>query len=348
MPSDEHQKRSVRLIQLRDFLLNNKGRRWTTRELADRFEVSVDTMAIDLRDLRDARHTIVVPMWQEGSTNNAVWIVDPDAVLPPLYLTLEQGAASYVAARLLSQQHDERIDGVQSAIDSLVRIMPDQLRPHLNTLTGDMRQRAQGRPNFTGTFAALSQGWLKQRKVKLTYEPPQKRVFTCTFSPYLVEPSGVGYTIYFIGWCDEIGDRRTFKLERIRSAELTDEPFTIPDDFDGPALLRSAWRIMYGEEGKAAHVKLCFSPSVSKRVRETRWHPSEQTSETEHGLIWEADIGDTTEIAPWVRGWGSDCEVLEPEELRQSLIVETRRLMRVYEINAGDQQGNRLDQDLFG
>lgn len=50
-------------------------------------------------------------------------------------------------------------------------------------------------------------------------------------------------------------------------------------------------------------------------------------------------------MLPWIRGWGSDCEVLEPVELRQVLIRETRALATVYGLNS-DQEGTSI-MDVF-
>ncbi len=343
---DDKRSRSLRFQDLRDLFIANRDRRWTVRELAERFHVSPATIQ---RDIEELSRSGTVPLVHEGETNQSVWYLPKEFIptLPPLHLNYEQGAALYIATRLLSQQHDEQIDGIQSAINALIHIMPKTLRPHLDMLTKDMQQRASGRTNLTKIFAILSQGWLRQQSVKILYDAPNKRSFTCTFSPYFVEPSGIGYTIYFIGWCKELNVLRTFKLERIRHAEFTKESFSLPSDFNGTTLLQSAWRVMFGEEGKTVHVKLRFTSNVSKRVRETRWHPSEQITETEHGLIWEADIGDTTEIKPWIRGWGSDCEVLEPDSLRTELLTEVRKLMRLYGLKGPEQTSDSPVQDIF-
>ena len=71
-------------------------------------------------------------------------------------------------------------------------------------------------------------------------------------------------------------------------------------------------------------VVLKFSRQAAGRVKETRWHRSEQVSELEDGsLVWEARIASTVEMLPWIRGWGAQVEVIEPEELRQQLVRET-------------------------
>jgi predicted DNA-binding transcriptional regulator YafY len=118
-------------------------------------------------------------------------------------------------------------------------------------------------------------------------------------------------------------------MERIEHAELLKETFEIPADFDGPALLSRAWGVMYGDE-EPVKVRLRFSHWVTKRVKETLWHPSQQITDTAEGCEWLAQIGDTLEIENWIRGWGSDCEVLAPQELREKMIKEARRLAHMY------------------
>jgi len=37
-------------------------------------------------------------------------------------------------------------------------------------------------------------------------------------------------------------------------------------------------------------------------------------------------------MMPWIRGWGADVEVLEPENLREAIEKEVHGLMDVYKI----------------
>ncbi len=98
---------------------------------------------------------------------------------------------------------------------------------------------------------------------------------------------------------------------------------------------------MYGDE-KPVQVRLRFSHWVTKRVKETLWHPTQRITDVPEGCEWTAMIGDSVEIANWVRGWGADCEVLEPQHLRDDLAREARRLARMYNV-AQEQPSNRQD-----
>ena len=74
-------------------------------------------------------------------------------------------------------------------------------------------------------------------------------------------------------------------------------------------------------------------PAWRCACKETRWHPSQQIEEQPDGyLIWRAKIAEPQEMLPWVRGWGGDVEVVGPEELREALEREVRRLTALYQV----------------
>ncbi len=125
----------------------------------------------------------------------------------------------------------------------------------------------------------------------------------------------------------------TFKIERIEAAELKLERFDLPTDFDEQELLRYAWGI-WSSEGEPENVRLKFFPgAATRRLRESKWHPTEEVTEQEDGsLIWEAQVAEWHEMIPWVRGWGADVEVLLPLEMRKALKKEVQELESLYSI----------------
>lgn len=55
------------------------------------------------------------------------------------------------------------------------------------------------------------------------------------------------------------------------------------------------------------------------------------TGEDEHSFIYEITVNGITEIKPWLRSFGSSCEILEPLQLRKELIQEWKELLDYYE-----------------
>jgi predicted DNA-binding transcriptional regulator YafY len=149
-------------------------------------------------------------------------------------------------------------------------------------------------------------------------------------SPDFIEPSAVGYATHVIGYSSYWNDIRTFKLERVRRAELTEDTFDVPEDFDPLKLLGTAWGIMFGDA--VVEVRLRFSPEVTRRVRESRWHEGEEVEDLDNGgCLYMVRVAHPLEMKWWIRSWGPNVEVLAPEALRREMAEEARRVVEVYE-----------------
>lgn len=55
------------------------------------------------------------------------------------------------------------------------------------------------------------------------------------------------------------------------------------------------------------------------------------TEENDDWFIYEITVNGTTEIKPWLRSFGSSCEVLEPVRLRREFIAEWKEIQSYYE-----------------
>lgn len=323
------------------------GSRYRTREIAELLGVDGDTVGKYLKELSSSG---LLPITNE----KLVWFLPEGATIPHLELSLSypEAVAFYLAGRLLSQTQDEQNWHVTMALKKLVEALPPLLRERQQGLLDALllSEHAEEQPlrDTSTIFQVLASGWVTQRRVRLSYAPPRRKRFDCLFDPYLLEPSAIGRTIYALGYSSVVNDLRVLKLERIEQAELTSEQFTVSDRFKGPEMLMQAWGIMYGDEAPV-QVRLRFSAEVTPRVRETRWHPSQRLTLTRDGCEWTAQIGDTLEIEPWVRGWGADCEVLEPASLRERMLEHLYRAMSLYhiepEVQSHDPQ--QFDRTLF-
>lgn len=142
-----------------------------------------------------------------------------------------------------------------------------------------------------------------------------------------MEPTASG--LYVVGYDDWAEDIRTFKLERLESARVLLEPYTIPEDFDLEALRRASWGIMSGAQ--VQEVILRFIPSAHPYVLERQWHTSQQIEETgDGGCLLHIWVSEPLEMQPWIRSWGAQVEVLAPHALRQRIAEELHRAAGQY------------------
>jgi CRISPR-associated endonuclease/helicase Cas3 len=268
--------------------------------------------------------------------------------LRPLDLSPEQAMTLYLATRMFVKQTDKRIEAAETALYKLAEALTADigLGEEIRQAAHELAERP-GDETYSCIFSAVVQGYLYRRAVEITYAPRGARPFQTTLYPYLLEPSAIGYTTYVIGHSSLQNAVRTYKLERIQQASLARDEYSIPSDFPGLDILRHSWSIMLGEE--LVEVTLRFHPSVVDRVNETRWHPSEQkTPDPERlgWLRWSAQIADTTDMLPWIRGWGADVEVLAPQELREVMTGEARAMAQLYGWAIGQSGGP--DHSRFG
>lgn len=347
MPTSDANNRTDRLNELQLLFYKNPKQRFTTPEIATWLGVSEDTT---LRDLNALSGPGRLPLRKEGR----FWVLMEAAhfIPSPSAITLNYAEATVlsIAGRLLSQIHDEQNSHVLQALLKIVRVLPEPVAAHQHAIVDMAKARQKQQSDRSAIFEALAIGWVTRHRVQLRYTTSKGKTFRCTFAPYLFEPSGIGHTVYVIGHSTPPDKLRTFKLERIIEATLLkQDTFELPPDFNGPELLQKAWVVMFGqEEQEPITVRLHFTSRVATRLKETLWHPTQHITETAQGCEMTIRISETLELENWIRGWGPDCEVLEPAFLRDRMIADLRRSARLYGISLGEAAPpDEADEELF-
>lgn len=282
-------------------------------------------------------------------TDEGAVYIERTAYISKVHLKLHEAMATFLACRLLARYSDKPNVHTVAALEklgvALQAVMP-ALGQHIGDTTTTLRARLPRTvSDDQRILETLTEAWAEGVKVRLWYRPLRShKAFQHTFAPYFLEPSAIGYSTYVIGIAEPPGAIRTRKLERIERVEVTDEPFAPPSDFDANALLAGAWGIWFDSDDQPVTVRLRFSGSEAvRRMRETIWHPSQQTeTDAEGRLIWSAAIDEPQEMTPWIRGWGADCEVLEPPELRAQVVSDLRRQMQAYGVGREERADDLL------
>jgi len=262
--------------------------------------------------------------------------VDRESDLMRATFSLHEIAALHIATRLLATHMDKHNPHAASALRKLgiaLSRLDRNISTHLLRSADAMDEATAYRdPVYLKVLETLTVGWSAGCKVRIEHQKEDGQITSYLLAPYFIEPYAPGHSAYVIGRREPPDAIRTLKIERIRSAELTAERFEIPREFEASVLLEDAWGIWYSDR-PPVEVALRFHPRVAYRVRENRWHRSQSIEDQPDGSVtWRAMIAEPQEMMPWIRGWGADCEVLAPEDLREALQREARRLMEVYSI----------------
>ncbi len=304
---------------------------YTDSELAERFRVD---RTVIYRDRVALEAEIPFIQLETGR-----YKIDRLKYLSGIRLNLPEALALYLPARRAARQTQIAQPHVASALEKLATTLKQPMTERLvRAANRILAQTAQ--PERVAILETVARAWVEQIKVRLAYRGLHARqTGRYLVNPYLIEPSLWSDGAYVIGYSDFHDDVAVFKIERIERATLTAENFSVSEDFDEQALLNYAWGVWRGE-GEPERVVLKFAPGdATRRVKETIWHPQQKpiVDTSEGGCVWEAMVSETQEMVPWIRGWGADVEVLEPEELKKELMREARRMARLYRVVQLDQ-----------
>ncbi|MBP8003253.1 MAG: WYL domain-containing protein [Chloroflexi bacterium] len=318
-------------------------RGFTDIEMAERLDVKRTTVWKD-RTMLEAE----VPFVQD---ENGRWRIDKSRYLSAIRVNLHEALALYLAARRVSRQTRIAQPHVASGLEKLAAALKQPMAERLvNAAATVLTQLSQ--PERISTIEVVTQAWVESRKLQIVYRALDARhALTHTITPLLIEPSLWSDSTYLIARLERTGKPIPFKIERIEQAILLPETFTVEAGFDEQTLLEYAWGIWYSEN-EPVTVELRFAPGQpTRRVKETVWHPKEQVTDTpDGGCMWSAPVAEWQEMLPWIRGWGSDCEVVRPLQLRETLMGEARAMAEQYGwfVNSHPRQRQSATADFFG
>ena len=324
---DRASTKAARLLQIEALLLEHAPHPLRKVDIARRVGVERWVIQRDLPDLTDR--------FGVYETDDGRLTIDRETYLTHVRFTLHEALAVHIAARLMATWGDKHNPHAASALRklglALERLAP-LISQHLKTAANVMDDQAQrADPVYLRTLEVITRGWADRRQVRIAYQAARsENTHEYLFSPYFVEPSGIGSGTYAIGYLTWFEAVKTLKVERVRWAELTNEPFVLPDDFDAARLLGSAWGVMFGEQTE--EVRLRFLPSATRRLKETVWHADEVVEDlSDGGCLYRVRVAHPLEMKWWIRSWGPQVVVEAPDSLRQEMAAEAQQLAAMYE-----------------
>ena len=207
-------RRADRLFQIVQHL---RGRRLTTAsQLAGWLEVSERTIYRDVRDLSISG----VPIEGEAGVG---YRLRSGFDLPPIMFTFDEVEALVAGARVIETWGGKALAGhVRAAISKIALALPASRREEIDRT----RMFAPGFLVPQGAAAGLEtvrQGILQLRKLRIEYMDGQQRVSRRQLHPLALFFWGTTWSL--AAWCESRNDFRSFRLDRIRSLEMTDERF---------------------------------------------------------------------------------------------------------------------------
>ncbi len=274
------------------------------------------------RDL-DLLSEIGVPIWQDEGRYGII----RDQYLATVRLNFNEAIALFIAARLLSRHADQTNPHVVSALTKLSMAFPEPLAAHV-AFTAELVRQYPVDHGFVEMLETVTQAWADRRKLRIWYNTHRDgETKAREFAPYFIEPTPQG-GLYAIGHDGLSGEIRTLKFQRIQKVQVLDESYNIPPNFDANQYLSTAWGIM----GGVGEVKviLLFSSDATPLIKERHWHSSQELENLPNGCRMTLWVNDWHEMIPWIRSWGSQVSVIEPDGLRSEIVHDLHKVAEMY------------------
>jgi predicted DNA-binding transcriptional regulator YafY len=153
--------------------------------------------------------------------------------LPPLMFTATEALGLVMAvleAHGAGSVTGEGDDPVATAVGKMVRVLPENVARPLEALRGVTARRTDPDPPHPETTATLVRASADRRRVRIGYALGPHRERTLQVDPWAVVVRHGRW--YVLGWSHAADARRMYRIDRVRSVEVLDEPFTPPEDLD--------------------------------------------------------------------------------------------------------------------
>lgn len=296
-----------RLFHLLHLLLG--GEKWTVTQLAQTLEVSERTIRRDV----DALSAAGIPVYTTQGRAGGVHLM-PEFVLDRVLLS--------------KQQQDEILCGLQTLHAAGV----PEGKALLNELSGLFGRRAADgwldtdfsawgeREENRSRFALIQRAILENHVLAVAYHAAESG-----YSEREIEPVRLcfrGTSWYVQAFCRLRHEFRTFKLSRMISIQFCEEIFMphralppLPDYMEAAP--------------SVVHAVLRFSPAAAYRVFD-EFSPEQITNEPDGHLLVCTEWPAGGWGGYYVLSYGSLVEVLEPQELREWICEETKKISAQY------------------
>ena len=293
-----------RLFEIIYILLDKK--RITSKELAERFEVSSRTIYRDIETLSAAG----IPVYMSKGKGGGISLL-PDFVLNKAVITDEEKEDILSSLKAVNAVNLSKTDTALNKLSSLFG------ETNVNWIEVDFSSWANAQ-NETETFHTIKAAILSKRVVLFSYASAKGQQTTREVEPLKLCFKGGAWYLY--GYCRQKSDYRFFKLRRIRQLKVSDQSF----QRKAPDQIFSEGNTFQEEYVK---LKLKLSAEVAYRVYDEF---DSYEKQPDGSFLAEINYPKGDWIYYYITSFGSYCEVLEPEYVRNDVKSKLQNTLKHY------------------
>ena len=317
------QEKLIRMLRIITLVQSKPGIR--ARELAERCETSERTIFRDMEYLSAAYIPICCDGYGKGYRYNS------DFAMYPLDWTDEETLAFSFIYPII---HDMK-DRTPALIHAYEKVMATAYKE--KQARTDFAKRINsifylGRSTCseikTNYLEDIMQAILENRQIKVEYHTQSRnKTTTRTIEPYFLIPRE--HRFYLIGYCHRAEEIRTFRISRMKKLTLLNSKFEM-NNFDLHAYFKGTWSIERGDH--RIHFKIRFAANIARYIEEEELFVKPKiTRQSDGSILFEAKVNSDREFLQWLKQYGANAEILEPESYRDRQRQELREWLQLYE-----------------
>lgn len=166
--------------------------------------------------------------------------------------------------------------------------------------------------SLSDLFLVIKEAFISKKMVNFLYHSPNKEPCIRTTIALALYHTPISW--YYIGFCDDRKDIRTFKCARMDHARLGHR-HTQEINFSLEEYVKDAWWIQSGND--IYHIKILFTGESAKTISEYNFHHSQKIHKSIHGSLVTWELSYLGEFASWLMQWIGSIEIIEPQELKE-------------------------------
>ncbi|WDH82560.1 helix-turn-helix transcriptional regulator [Paenibacillus urinalis] len=291
--------------------LLNSRKKYTARELAQRFEVSIRTIQRDLTALQE----LGMPVYTEVGAHGGYQVLQ-NGILPPLQLRLQEAYGIYLMMEWLEKIQDMPYGGIREALSEYyahdlpleVQDRIDRTKEHIMFISS---VKARPAPYTTEVLNAA----IDRRKLQFTYAGKSGMKVHDAF------PLGLYYEhgFWYMPAQNEDGRTLLYRVDRMDAAKMLEESNeTVPT--------LKEW--FHRTEQPRGHAAVIVFTDIGQRLAE-----NDSIFADLHDGVWTGRIPES-ELAYTARrllSYGPEVKVLEPDVLKEHVRLLLMQSLKQYE-----------------
>jgi predicted DNA-binding transcriptional regulator YafY len=297
-------------------------------ELAETLGCHRRTVYRDLEALQNAGF----PLYSDQEEGRARWfLIETARQSIPIPFSMTELMALYFSRDWLRVLENTVFhESLESLFKKIKATLPPEADRYLATFQRAVKVGSQPHKHygaFRETLDRVNQAIIDQRILRIDYfTMSRKRRGRRNIAPYRLW--FFDGTFYLIAYCYRRREVRVFAVDRIRSIDVLEETFHLPEERVLDSFMETSFGVY---RGASVRVRIRFAPQVAGYIREKTWHTTQRLTVLKDGaLLFEAEVAGTEEIKHWVMQWGAHAEVLSPANLRRDIQAEAAAMVKCY------------------